>query len=464
MATIDVKSADVGARARAGRVAARQLATTSAADRDAALDRIAAALEAQREPLLEANARDIEQGRDLVASGELSAPLLKRLDLSGAKFDATVEMVRSVRAQPDPLGRTHSATELDEALRLYRVSVPIGVIGVIFESRPDALVQIASLCLKSGNAVLLKGGREATVSNQALAQAIAEAAVGPGIPDGWITLLETREDVRAMLDERESIDLIIPRGSNEFVRYIMDHTKIPVMGHADGLCHVYVDADADMDKAVRVTVDSKVQGVSTCCAAETLLVHVDVAARFLPAAIGQLEAHKVVLRGDERTREMAGELATIAPATEEDWSTEYLDYVFAVKVVDSAREAIDHINRYGSHHTDAIVTENTDTAAVFLCSVDSASVYHNASTRFADGFRYGLGAEVGISTGRLHSRGPVGLEGLTSYKYLLQGDGHIVDDYEGTNRKPYAHRRLDGEWLPPPGNGPAEVRGKPEYE
>lgn len=442
MTATSVLSDDVGSRARSGREAARQLATSSVEDRNAALDRIASALETDREQILQANARDLELGRDLVAQGELPQPLLQRLDLSGSKFEATVEMVRSVRAQTDPLGRTQSATELDTELELYRVSVPIGVLGVIFESRPDALVQIASLCLKSGNAVLLKGGREAAATNQVLAQIIAEAAAGSGIPDGWITLLETREDVRAMLAEEESIDLIIPRGGNEFVRYIMDNTKIPVMGHADGLCHVYVDADADLAKAVRVAVDSKIQGVTTCCATETLLVHARVAESFFGQAITQLEGHNVVLRGDERTMEITAPMGSVVPATDQDWSTEYLDYVLSIKVVDSVDEAIDHINRYGSHHTDAIVTENAETAAAFLRSVDSASVFHNASTRFADGFRFGLGAEVGISTGRLHARGPVGLEGLTIYKYLLRGDGQVVDDYEGANPKPYTHRPI----------------------
>ena len=456
MTAVSVLSDDVGARAHAGRQAARQLATTSTSDRDAALDRIASALEAQRPAILQANAGDVEQGRDLVAQGELTEPLLQRLNLGGAKFDATVEMVRSVRAQDDPLDRTQSATELDTGLQLYRVSVPIGVLGVIFESRPDALVQIASLCLKSGNAVLLKGGREAAATNRVLAQTIANAAAGSGIPDGWITLLETREDVRAMLDQQDSIDLIIPRGSNEFVRYIMDNTKIPVMGHADGLCHVYVDIDADLTKAVRVAVDSKIQGVTTCCAAETLLVHSEVAERFLARAIGEFGRSNVVLRGDERTRAAVGDLGPVAAATEADWNTEYLDYVLSIKIVDSVEEAIEHINRYGSHHTDAIVTENAATAIAFLRTVDSASVFHNASTRFADGFRFGLGAEVGISTGRLHGRGPVGLEGLTTYKYLLRGDGQIVDDYEGAIRKPYSHRPLDGEWgEQQPGNGAA---------
>lgn len=443
---------DIGARARAARVAGRQLATTSPQVRDRALSAIAEALVARRQDILAANRRDIELARELVAKGELTEPLVKRLDLSGTKFDGTVEMVRSVGAQPDPLGVTQRATQLDDGLDLFRVSVPIGVIGVVFESRPDALVQIASLCLKSGNAVLMKGGREAAESNRILAAIInrATAAVA-GIPSGWISLLETRDDVVAMLALTDDIDLIIPRGSNEFVRYMMENTRIPVTGHSEGICHVYVDRAADLDKAVRIAVDSKVQGVATCCAAETVLVHADIAAAFLARAIGELEGHQVLIRGDERARALAGGLGGgMEPASEEDWSAEYLDYIVSVKVVDSAAEAITHVNRYGSHHTDSIVTEDGVAADLFLSGVDSASVFHNASTRFADGYRYGLGAEVGISTGRLHSRGPVGLEGLTTYKYVLKGDGHIVDDYEGEHPRTYSHLPLEAVWRPQP--------------
>jgi len=361
-------------------------------------------------------------------------------------------MVRSVRAQEDPLGRTQSATELDKGLNLFRVSVPIGVLGVIFESRPDALVQISSLCLKSGNAVLLKGGREAASSNQILAQVIAEASQSvAGIPEGWLTLMQTREDVRDMLNQEESIDLIIPRGGNQFVQYIMQNTRIPVMGHADGICHVFVDRAADLDKAVRIAVDSKTQYVGVCNAAETLLVHADVAEAFFGKAVPELAAEKVEIRGDERTVKLAGKWASVTPAIDEDWGTEYLDYILSVKVVDDLNEAIAHINHYGSGHTDAIVTEDGVAASEFLRGVDSASVFHNASTRFADGYAYGLGAEVGISTGRLHSRGPVGLEGLTIHKYILEGTGQTIAEYQGEVRQPYTHRRLDVDWCP--GNG-----------
>lgn len=434
-------------RAQGARQASQILATSTEATRNAALDAIAAALETRRDEILAANQKDLEAAEAMVEEGELDAPLLKRLNLGGAKFAATVEMVHSVRAQLDPLGQTQSAIELDSGLDLYRVSAPIGVIGVIFESRPDALVQIACICLKSGNAVLLKGGREAAASNRILAQIIdAATAAIDGIPPGWLTLLETREDVGAILDLDQDIDLIIPRGGNEFVQYIMTHTNIPVMGHADGICHVYIDAAADLDKAVRIAVDSKTQYVSVCNAAETLLVHQDIAAAFLDRALPALKKEKVELRGDGRTRSLAGNNGRVIAATQEDWSTEYLDYILSIKVVDNLEEAIAHINTYSSHHTDAIVSEDANAAQQFLRSVDSASVLHNASTRFADGFRYGLGAEVGISTNRLHSRGPVGLEGLTIYKYILQGDGHTVDDFEGDTPKPYTHRPLDKAW------------------
>ena len=446
-AASSVTGGDVAGSARAARVAARALAVTSAAARDAGIAAIAEQMLAERESILAANAADLENGAALVAAGELEEPLLKRLDLGGGKFDATVEMVRSVLAQEDPLGATQSARELDEGLRLYRVTVPIGVLGVIFESRPDALVQIASLCLKSGNAVLLKGGREAAGTNAALARCIAGATRGAGLPEGWIALMETREDVSVLLGQEESIDLIVPRGSNEFVQHIMNNTNIPVMGHADGICHVYVDKGADLDKAVRITVDAKTQYVAVCNAVDTLLVHAGIAAPFFARALPELAGKGVAIRGDERTLELAGAGAAVTPATEADWSTEYLDLVLSVKVVGTAREAIDHVNEYGSHHTDAIVTEDDGAASLFLRSVDSASVLHNASTRFADGFRYGLGAEVGISTGRLHSRGPVGLEGLTSCKYILEGNGQIVDDYESKGRR-FTHRPLREEWTP----------------
>ena len=435
---------DLAARARR---ASQRLATTSRDQRNAALASIARDLEERRERILAANQADLQAAEEMVARGELAPPLVKRLNLEGSKFDDVVAMVRSVEAQPDPLGRTQSAMELHRGLELFRVTVPIGVIGVIFESRPDALVQIACLCLKAGNAVLLKGGREAAQSNRVLAQLIESAAQKvEGIPPGWIGLLETRDQVAAMLELDGDIDLIIPRGGNELVQHVMRNTRIPVMGHADGVCHVYVDRKAEVDQAVRIVVDSKTQYAAVCNAAETLLVHRDIAPEFFALAVGELRSRGVEIRGDEPTRRLARADGEIGPAAEEDWGREYLDYILAVKVVGGLEEAVDHINRYGSGHTDAIVTEDAAAARRFLRAVDSASVLHNASTRFADGFRYGLGAEVGISTNRLHSRGPVGLEGLTIYKYILEGDGHVVGDFEGDGQKSYTHRRLQADW------------------
>ena len=313
------------------------------------------------------------------------------------------------------------------------------MIGVVFESRPDALVQISALCLKSGNAVLLKGGSEAANTNRILAETISAAGEKAGLPSGWLQLLETREDVAAMLALDEYIDLVVPRGSNEFVRYIMNNTNIPVLGHADGICHVYIESDADMQMAIDVTVDSKCQYVAVCNAAETLLVHRDIAAEFLPKAKASLEQNGCRLLGCEKT----AAIINIEPANEQDWATEYLDYILSIKIVDDLDAAIEHINRYGSGHTDAIVTADKAKAEKFMSHIDSANVLVNCSTRFSDGFRYGFGAEVGISTNKIHARGPVGLEGLVIYKYKLIGTGQIVEDYAGDNsKKKFTHKTI----------------------
>jgi len=438
---------DIQAAAKVARQAGLQLSQASHEARNDALEAIAKALVAHQDKILEANARDMALAEEMVQSGKLGMPLLKRLKVDAAKLKGEIVVgVRSVAGQEDPIGKTLAATELDEGLNLFRVSVPIGVIGVIFESRPDALVQIACLCLKSGNAIMLKGGSEALHTNRALAEVmIAATADLPGIPDGWMHLLEAREEVAAILDLHDLIDLIIPRGGNELVQHIMSNTKIPVMGHADGICHVYVDKFADAEKAKRIALDSKTQYVSVCNAAETLLVHQEISETFLPDMVKVFQEAGVEVRGDER---VMGLCADVVAATETDWATEYLDLIISVKVVDNLDDAIDHINAYGSHHTDAIVTEDQKTASHFLQAVDSASVMHNASTRFADGFRYGLGAEVGISTIRLHSRGPVGLEGLVIYKYVVEGNGQIVGDYGGENGKHFTHRKLDAVWTP----------------
>lgn len=424
---------DLHMMAQLARAAAWELAASGLEARNRALMEMARELEARREDIFAANEADLADAR----SSQLAAPLLGRLKFGEEKLRQVLDGLRSLTSLPDPIGRTTLSRELTEGLKLYRVTCPIGVIGVIFESRPDALVQIASLALKSGNAVLLKGGREALRTNQALCEALRAAAVRAGLPADFAQLLESREDVTAMLREDTLIDLIIPRGSNAFVRYIMDNSRIPVLGHADGICHVYVDSAASLPMAVNVAVDSKAQNVAVCNAMETLLVHRGVAADYLPMLLPAMQEKGVRLKGDAATRAVI----PCEEATEEDWRTEYLDYVLSIRVVDSLDAAIDHINRYGSHHTDCIVTENREAAKAFLTRVDSAGVYHNVSTRFADGFVYGFGAEVGIATGKLHARGPMGLEGLTTYKYKLLGDGQLMAEMKRGERQ-YTHRLL----------------------
>ena len=427
---------DTRSLALAARKAARALSASAIEDRNNALVLMAEALAKHSEAIYAANQADLQQA----AKDGLAAPLVKRLLFDEKKLRAVQAGLISLSKLPDPLGHTQLARELMPGLNMYRVSCPIGVVGVIFESRPDALVQIASLCLKSGNAVLLKGGREAVQTNRALMNAMQDASCQAGMPAGWAALLETREEVRDMLKLDDCIDLIIPRGSNEFVRYIMDNSRIPVLGHADGICHVYVDASADIDLGVKVLIDSKTQYVAVCNAAETLLVHKDIADAFLPAAQKALNEKNVLLKGCERTRA----IISCEAATEEDWKTEYLDYILSIRVVDSAQEAIQHINHYGSGHTDSIIAKDMQTVKTFMSLVDSAGVYHNCSTRFADGFCYGFGAEVGIATGKIHARGPMGLEGLCSYKYLLYGSGQTLFDLQ-VGKTAFTHRDLEEE-------------------
>jgi len=401
--------------------------------KNAALAQIAEALKSRSAEIIDANQKDLR----IAEKNKLASPLLKRLKFDESKIADVCAGIESLIKLDDPVGQTLTATELDEGLNLYKVSCPIGVIGVVFESRPDALVQISTLCLKSGNAVLLKGGSEAANTNKILAKVIADATVKSGIPVGWIQLLETRQHVAEMLKMDKDIDLVIPRGSNEFVRYIMNHTNIPVLGHAEGICHVYVDGAADINMAGKIAVDSKCQYVAVCNATETLLVDSKIAKEFLPKVQVAFEERNVELRGDKKTRS----IIKVKPATEKDWSTEYLDYILSIKVVEGVDEAIEHINHYGSHHTDAIVTQDKATAEKFLDLVDSAGVFWNCSTRFSDGYRYGLGAEVGISTTKIHARGPVGLEGLLIYKWKLLGSGQIVADY-AEGKKKFTHKKL----------------------
>jgi glutamate-5-semialdehyde dehydrogenase len=406
--------------------------------KDAALEAMERALQAEAPVIFSANAADLEAAR---AEG-LAPPLLKRLVLDGAKLAEVLAGLRSLRGLPDPVGRVLEARKLDEGLVLRRVTCPIGLIGMIFESRPDALVQMAALAAKSGNAVILKGGREAARTNRVLADCLSRAGIAAGLPEAWLSLLETREEVGALLALDDRVDLLIPRGSKEFVRSIMEKSRIPVMGHADGVCHVYVHEDADPAMALRIVVDSKSQYPAACNAAEVLLVHEGFARRMVdggagPAAAGGRDGLSFLLAG----------LAAAGVEVERDpphWAVEYLSLKMAVKVVATLDEAIDHVNLHGSGHTDAMVATDPLAARRFLDEVDSASVYWNASTRFADGYRYGLGAEVGISTGKLHARGPVGLEGLCTYKWRLEGSGQVVADY-ASGRRSFLHEELGAE-------------------
>lgn len=430
------------AKVEEAQTAALKLAQLSDDERSAALNAIADAITARRDEILEANKQDVHEAEDLLAAGEYSQALVDRLELSPSKLDSITEMVRSVASQDDPLGKTQTARELDENLELYKCTVPIGVIGTIFESRPDALVQIAALGLKSGNAVILKGGSEASHSNKILFEVIREAT--SEIPDGWSQLIEARADVNELLEMDDSIDLLMPRGSSEFVGYIQDNTSIAVLGHTEGICHVYVDDAADLPMATEISYDAKVQYPAVCNAVETLLVHESIAREFLPEITQRYEESNVEIRGDEASRA----IVDIEQAHADDWTTEYGDLIIAIKIVDSLEAAIDHISTYSSKHTESIVTQDSDRASHFMRSLDSASVFHNASTRFSDGYRYGLGAEVGISTGKIHARGPVGLEGLTTYQYYLEGDGQIVGTYAGTDAKPFTHEDFDESWNP----------------
>ncbi len=394
------------------------LAALPGEKRDAALTAIAEALEAEKAALFAANGQDLEDGKTL------PAPILGRLKFDDHKLDSCLAGIRDLIAMDDPVGKSVFKRQLADGLVLEKVTCPIGVIGVIFESRPDALVQILALCLKSGNAVLLKGGSEAKHTNRALFDVIHAAGVAAGLPEAFATLIEDRAAITELLACDDSIDLIIPRGSNAFVKCIMDNSRIPVMGHADGICHIYVDKDADLAKAVPVILDAKTQYVAACNAVETLLVHRAVAPQLM------LLLEEAAAAANKANNGHPVEL--IEAADDSDY-VEYLDYKLTTKIVDSIEEAIAHINRYGSHHTDAILTEDAAAADLFMTRVDSAGVYHNCSTRFADGYRYGFGAEVGISTGKLHARGPVGLDGLLTYKYKLCGHGDIVADFaDGT--------------------------------
>ena len=408
------------------KMAAPALAVSGNEQRNNALKAVKEALLLNKEAIFEANHKDMEAAKE----NNIAPAVMKRLKFDEGKLADVCGGIDQLVSLEDPLGKLSLARELDEGLTLYRVSVPIGVIGIIFEARPDALVQISSLCIKSGNCAILKGGKETVNTNKVLFDIIHKAVMDAGLPEYALHQATLHNEIDELLACEKDVDLLIPRGSNQFVQYIMNNTKIPVMGHADGVCHIYVDKDADMAKALPVIVDAKTQYTAACNAVETLLVNRAVAKEFLPMLSDICKEKGITIRGTQ-------EVADIIPCevmTEEEFHTEYLDVIVSVKLVDSVEEAISHINYYGSHHTDCIITENDETAVIFMEMVDSAGVYHNCSTRFADGFRYGFGAEVGISTSKLHARGPVGLEGMVTYKYKLQGNGHIVGDYASGKR------------------------------
>ena len=428
--------------ARSAKAASRLLSTLPTAAKDEALELIASALESNTTAILSANAVDLTAAEPLVRSGELSQSLFQRLLLSEDKLRIMIEGVRAVGQLPDPSGRILERTLLADGLTLEKITVPLGVLAVIFEARPDAITQISALAIKSGNAVILKGGREVEYTMGAILETMRTAlALRSRVPTDAICGVYGRESVRALLDMNSLIDLVIPRGSNALVQHIQHNTLIPVLGHADGVCHIFIDQAANPGMINRIVVDSKTQYPAVCNAVETVLIHAAIAPAVLPSLARALQEKSVKIRGCERTRSLLPS-AAIDPVPDTEWHTEYLDLALAIRIVDSLDEALDHIERHGSHHTDAVLTEDAAAARRFLEEVDSANVFHNCSTRFSDGFRYGFGAEVGISTSKLHARGPVGLDGIVTYKYRLTGSGHIVRDYTGSNALPFRHQKL----------------------
>ena len=422
-------------RGKASKVRQASVSTCQASDleRKDALNKMADSLVNYSEEILEANIYDF----NVAEKKGVSQALLSRLKLSKEKLSQGISGVRKVRDLSDPIGQVQINKKLSEGLILQRRTVPIGVLGVIFESRPDAVVQISSLAIRSGNAAILKGGSEANETNKAIFNALKSGLEKSSINENSLCLLTSRKDSMSMLHLERDINLIIPRGSNELVKFIQSNTRIPVLGHADGVCHLFIDYESDINLAIKVALDSKVQYSAACNAIETLLIHKDIAEEFLNKALPIFDANNVELRGDNK----ALSLGVKCSANSQDWSTEYLDLILSIKIVNDLNEAIDHIQNFGSRHTDGIITKNHETASIFMNSIDSAGVFHNCSTRFADGFRYGFGAEVGISTQSLPPRGPVGLEGLVTYKYFLTGEGHIVDNFSSGKEK-FIHKDL----------------------
>jgi len=431
-----MSSPSVRETAEAAKRASRSLASLDEARRNHVLEAMASAIEQSAAELFSANQQDMQSATSRSADEALPASTLSRLHLTENKLREMAEQVRSVAALPDPLNSKLDAIELDQDLNLEKISVPLGVLAVIFEARPDAVTQIASLALKSGNAVILKPGREVEHTAKTIVRVLRAALAGEGISEDAISLVLGRESVADLLAMHDLVDMVIPRGSKSLVEYVQANTRIPVLGHSEGICHIYVDRAADQELSLRVIDDAKLDYPAACNAVETILVHRDIAREFLPKLLTRLRERGVVIHGDQQVRGLSNEVQPVA-----SWHCEYGEPELAVGVVESLDAAIDHIHKHGSSHTESILTEDSSAAEKFLREVDAAGVFHNASTRFADGFRYGFGAEVGISTSKLHARGPVGLEGLTTYKYVLRGRGQVAGDYRGANARVFTHRR-----------------------
>ncbi|KAH7149377.1 Aldehyde/histidinol dehydrogenase [Dactylonectria estremocensis] len=444
---MSLTNASPEAAAGAAKTASFALATLPASARNEALEAIHAALEESRDAILAANARDLDLARKAAADGSLSQALVSRLDLGKkGKWEDMLKGILDVRDLEDPIGQVQMRTKLDDDLVMERVSCPIGVLLIIFEARPEVIANIASLAIKSGNAAILKGGKESTESFVAISQVISSALEKSQVPNSAIQLVTTRDAIAELLAQDRHIDLVIPRGSNELVRYIKESTKIPVLGHADGLCHIYLTDSADKDKAATAIVDSKTSYPAACNAVETLLVQESALTTIFPGVASALVAKGVSLRCDAASKAAIASLSLegVQDANPEDYDTEHLSLTIGVKTVDDIGTAITHINTHGSHHTDAIMTSNAADAERFMNEVDSAGVYWNAATRLADGMRYGFGTEVGISTNKIHARGPVGLEGLTIYKYKIRGDYQATASYgDGEGKRPWKHEPLN---------------------
>ncbi len=410
-----------------------KLSSSSNDERNKALYLIKEGLFRDREIIFEENKKDLLAAKE----ANLSSSIISRLIFDEKKLQSSIDGIQMIMEQEDPIGHILEKRKLDDNLILEKVSFPLGVIGMIFESRPDALIQIVSLCLKSGNGIVLKGGKEAVNTNRALINSIIRSLNDFSLYAFWVILIESHSDVDTLLTMDGYIDLLIPRGSNSFVSYVMNNSKIPVMGHSDGICSIYVDESADLKKAALVCFDSKTQYPSACNAVETILVNKKIVSNFLPILKAELDKKNVIIHGDKIT----ASIIDCIDANEEDWDREYLDLEVAIKTVNNVDEAINHISKHGSHHTDAILSKDENNILKFFNSVDSADVFSNCSTRFADGYRFGLGAEVGISTSKLHARGPVGVKGLMSTKYLLKGDNQIVEDYS-SHKKNFKHEEL----------------------